>query len=810
MKWIASLTLLFALAGGVLAAGTDDQYLDILGQILQADTLQGDGHLDAAAVKYRDAQEALEKLHADHPKFDEAIVGFRLEYLAGKLKQLGQYLPGSTNAPAAAPAMLTPQQQLAALQGQISALTAANEQLRQKIKEALSVQPAAVAPGELAKAQEKIVALQKERDLLQVALEQEKAAKASVPSVVPVKAAAEPANIKYNWSMPVNSVLDIYSDLVGRTALQTSAGSLAVPSSAVITLKTQSLLTRGEAIQALETLLGMNGITIVPVGQKFFKVIPAAPAADLSKTKTSPAVDRSLRDIIKDLTAERDKLKEDLAAVRKEPAGREAYPGAAPAALQPAAEPANIVYNWTMPADQVLAIYSDLVGRTALQAFAGPLAVTGTSQLTLKTESPLTHDEAIRALETLLGMNGIAIVPFGEKFFKVVSTAAAADLSKPKTSPADELAALKTQSSKDAKAASSKIDDLERQLEETRKRLAGATAELDTLKSRPSADSFKELAAERDQLKKDLAAKSKELAEQEAHPQAAPAAPSQDAIKLKQVEQERDELAKQVAAVARLVPNPGAGEGATLSAENNGLRAQLAVLEAGAVPYTSEELAVLNAAAPAIAPAQIPAAGAETTHKPHSVRELPPGAGELMTQAQRAAEEQHDYVQAEQKYLEVLAQDPDNVYVLVHLGLAQYGEGHLDDCEKNVHHALTLDPEDAGALYLLGILRYRQEKWDESLDALSRSASINPTNSSTQYSLGCVLAAKGLRSKAETAFRKALEIDPLYADAHYNLAFVYATEKPPAPALARWHYQRAVALGHAKSSDLEKLLGGGP
>jgi Flp pilus assembly protein TadD len=565
MKWIASLTLLFALAGGVLAAGTDDQYLDILGQILQADTLQGDGHLDAAAVKYRDAQEALEKLHADHPKFDEAIVGFRLEYLAGKLKQLGQYLPGSTNAPAAAPAILTPQQQLAALQGQISALTAANEQLRQKIKEALSVQPAAVAPGELAKAQEKNVALQKERDLLQVALEQEKAAKA-----------------------------------------------------------------------------------------------------------------------------------------------------------------------------------------------------------------------------------------------------AAADLSKVKPSPADELAALKTQSSKDAKAANSKIDDLERQLEETRKRLAGATAELDTLKSRPSADSFKELAAERDQLKKDLAAKSKELAEQEAHPQAAPAAPSQDAIKLKQVEQERDELAKQVAAVARLVPNPGAGEGATLSAENNGLRAQLAVLEAGAVPYTSEELAVLNAAAPAIAPAQIPEAGAETTHKPHSVRELPPGAVEVMIQAQRAAEEQHDYVQAEQKYLEVLAQDPDNVYVLVHLGLAQYGEGHLDDCEKNVHHALTLDPEDAGALYLLGILRYRQEKWDESLDALSRSASINPTNSSTQYSLGCVLAAKGLRSKAETAFRKALEIDPLYADAHYNLAFVYATEKPPAPALARWHYQRAVALGHAKSSDLEKLLGGGP
>jgi Flp pilus assembly protein TadD len=123
-----------------------------------------------------------------------------------------------------------------------------------------------------------------------------------------------------------------------------------------------------------------------------------------------------------------------------------------------------------------------------------------------------------------------------------------------------------------------------------------------------------------------------------------------------------------------------------------------------------------------------------------------------------------------------------------------------------VDRAVKLDPNDPASLYLLGILRYRQERLDEALDALSRSAQSNPTNSGTQNYLGCVLADKGQRPAAETAFRKALELDPAYADAHYNLAFVYATEKPPSLALARWHYKRATDLGHSRSEQLEKLL----
>ena len=111
-------------------------------------------------------------------------------------------------------------------------------------------------------------------------------------------------------------------------------------------------------------------------------------------------------------------------------------------------------------------------------------------------------------------------------------------------------------------------------------------------------------------------------------------------------------------------------------------------------------------------------------------------------------------------------------------------------------------------MYLLGLLRYRQDRLDEALDALSLSAKYNPTNPATENFLGCVLADKGLRPAAETALRKALQSDPDYAEAHFNLAVVYAGNQPPSLELARWHYKRAMALGHPKSADPGKAVAG--
>ncbi len=66
----------------------------------------------------------------------------------------------------------------------------------------------------------------------------------------------------------VQQVLDIYAQLVGRTLLR---GQL--PSAQII-LKTETPLTKAEAIEALQGVLALNGIAVINVGDKFCKVLP--------------------------------------------------------------------------------------------------------------------------------------------------------------------------------------------------------------------------------------------------------------------------------------------------------------------------------------------------------------------------------------------------------------------------------------------------------------------------------------------------------------------------------------------------------
>ena len=70
----------------------------------------------------------------------------------------------------------------------------------------------------------------------------------------------------------VTQVLDIYAKLVNRTLLR--AG---LPTAQII-LKTQTPLTKTEAIEALQAVLALNGIAVVNIGEKFVKVLAVADA----------------------------------------------------------------------------------------------------------------------------------------------------------------------------------------------------------------------------------------------------------------------------------------------------------------------------------------------------------------------------------------------------------------------------------------------------------------------------------------------------------------------------------------------------
>jgi general secretion pathway protein D len=69
--------------------------------------------------------------------------------------------------------------------------------------------------------------------------------------------------------------------------------------------------------------------------------------------------------------------------------------------------------------DQVLKFYAELSGRTILKH----PQILSTMTITLQSQTPLTRAEARQALDTVLSLNGIAMIPLGEKFVEAVLTA---------------------------------------------------------------------------------------------------------------------------------------------------------------------------------------------------------------------------------------------------------------------------------------------------------------------------------------------------------------------------------------------------
>ena len=190
-----------------------------------------------------------------------------------------------------------------------------------------------------------------------------------------------------------------------------------------------------------------------------------------------------------------------------------------------------------------------------------------------------------------------------------------------------------------------------------------------------------------------------------------------------------------------------------------------------------------------------------------TLRDLPPGASILASQAQRAFS-QRRFEDAEKAYREILALDEKNVFTLGNLAAILVERGKLEEGEGLLTRALDVDPEDPFSLSLRGIIRFRQQRYDDAFEALSKSAVLDPENADTQNYLGITLSQRGQRKAAEAALRKALKLSPSSPAAHYNLAVVYATQKPPFLELAKYHYEKARRSGQPSNPAFEGVLRG--
>ncbi len=120
-----------------------------------------------------------------------------------------------------------------------------------------------------------------------------------------------------------------------------------------------------------------------------------------------------------------------------------------------------------------------------------------------------------------------------------------------------------------------------------------------------------------------------------------------------------------------------------------------------------------------------------------------------------------------------------------------------------VDETISLFPQESEPLVLKALLERQESKFKQAISHLAKAIELNPKNPNAHMLLGTLLSELGHRKAAEESLRRAVRLDPENPLAHFNLSVAYLYQDPPYRALAQYHYNEAVRLGHPRDSEIE-------
>jgi tetratricopeptide (TPR) repeat protein len=117
-----------------------------------------------------------------------------------------------------------------------------------------------------------------------------------------------------------------------------------------------------------------------------------------------------------------------------------------------------------------------------------------------------------------------------------------------------------------------------------------------------------------------------------------------------------------------------------------------------------------------------------------------------------------------------LADNPDDIGVLVESGIAEKTAGHLDEAETKFRRALRHDPDSSVLHFFLAEIFYNRGLGEEALRFLRRSIDLNPANPDAHFLAGFILGDLGRVDEAREANRRAVALNPSLTRAQANLS----------------------------------------
>ena len=126
------------------------------------------------------------------------------------------------------------------------------------------------------------------------------------------------------------------------------------------------------------------------------------------------------------------------------------------------------------------------------------------------------------------------------------------------------------------------------------------------------------------------------------------------------------------------------------------------------------------------------------------------------------------------------------------LGNIYLAKGLLDEATGYYRKALQLDPNLAISLYNLGIIFQEKRQLDEAINYYHKALQLNPDYFKAYNNLGSALQEKGLPDEAISCYRKALQLKPDSVEVYNNLGNAFQEKGLPDEAISC--YRKALQL----------------
>jgi tetratricopeptide (TPR) repeat protein len=141
---------------------------------------------------------------------------------------------------------------------------------------------------------------------------------------------------------------------------------------------------------------------------------------------------------------------------------------------------------------------------------------------------------------------------------------------------------------------------------------------------------------------------------------------------------------------------------------------------------------------------------------------------------------------------EILKTDKNIFDTLQMLGIKAGQEGHNEEAEVLIRHAIKINSFSAEAFHNLGIVLMKRGKREEAVKHFRKALELHPDFAMADFNLGNILQQQGKLVEAEESYLRVLELKPGFVEAHLNLGVILEELGKLKEAIK--HYQRAIDL----------------